>query len=157
MSPLGKRRVVTAGDAINVLLVDLCGNLKGETGTEREREAAVSCWWSNAARNTPLPSSNATAAVVSSRSPWTPQHIRRSLMWQWALLPCSNHHQGTPALTSADCQPLMKSCYVLYHVFLLQKRVTTSISCSFTCYHKKRNVYSSFYAVISKEKSNLTL
>lgn len=38
MSPLGKRRVVTAGDATTVLLVDLCGNLKGETGRQRERE-----------------------------------------------------------------------------------------------------------------------
>lgn len=38
MSPLGRRRVVTAGDATNVLLVDLCGNLKGETGRQRERE-----------------------------------------------------------------------------------------------------------------------
>lgn len=38
MSPLGKRRAVTAGDATNVLLIDLCGNLKGETGRQRGRE-----------------------------------------------------------------------------------------------------------------------
>lgn len=38
MSSLSKRRVVTTGDAIIVLLVDLCSNLKGERARERDRQ-----------------------------------------------------------------------------------------------------------------------
>lgn len=38
MSSLSERRVVTTGDAIIVLLVDLCSNLKGERARERDRQ-----------------------------------------------------------------------------------------------------------------------